>query len=128
MIESKAKRGSTIALWVLRVLVALLFLATGAMKLLGAPMAIHEFDQIGFGQGFRIFTGAVEVLGALLAFFPRSSTIGASLLFCVSIGALIAQAASLHQDVIHPVVLMALTGLLAWASRRTLPWMTAPRP
>ena len=119
---------STRGLWVLKVLVALLFLAAGTMKLVGPPMTIQEFEQVGLGQGFRIFTGLSEVTGALLLLAPAASSIGAGLLFCVSTGALIAQATRLHMDVIHTIVLMGITALLVWAGRRNLPWLRTDRP
>jgi uncharacterized membrane protein YphA (DoxX/SURF4 family) len=108
-----------IGLWVLRGLVALLFVATGIFKLSAAPMAVQEFNQIGFGQGFRIFTGLTEIVGAAMLLTPAVSSLGAALLFCVSVGALVAQANRLHQDVIHALVLMAITATLGWASRRS---------
>jgi len=126
MPKSKAFPWADVGLWVLKGLAALIFIATGAMKLSGAPMAVAEFDQIGLGQGFRLFTGLVEVGGARLVLIPRTSPVGAGLLFCVSVGALIAQATRLHQDVVHTIVLMALTGALVWAGRSRLPALGKP--
>ena len=110
-------RGKTIALWVAKALVALLFLASGVMKLVGPTMAVEEFNQIGLGQSFRIITGLIEITGAVLLLVPRTAFYGAGLLFCVSTGALFAPATILHGDVIHTLVLMVITALLAWFSR-----------
>jgi hypothetical protein len=110
-----------IALWGLRVVVAVPFLGFGVMKLIGAPMLVHEFDMIGLGQGFRVFTGLVEITGALLLLPPRTSVYGGAILFCVSGGALAAEAGPLHGDVVHTLVLMVLTAGLVWAARGSLP-------
>jgi hypothetical protein len=34
---------------------------------------VRRFDQIGLGQWFRVFTGALQVGGALLLLIPRVS-------------------------------------------------------
>ncbi len=93
----------------------------GVMKLMGAPMLVQEFDRIGLGQGFRIFTGLVEIIGALLLLRPRASAYGGAILFCASVGALVGQAGPLHGDVVHTRVLMVLTAGLVWIARGTLP-------
>jgi len=125
MTGTTTSRWPTIGLWVLRGLMALAFLAASTMKLSGQPMMIQEFQKVGLGQGFRIFTGAVEALGAVLLLVPRLSSVGAGLLFCVSTGAMIAQVTRLHGDVVHTLVFMAITAGLAWAGRRGLPYLGA---
>jgi uncharacterized membrane protein YphA (DoxX/SURF4 family) len=119
MTAARPARWANIGLWALRGLVALLFVATGVFKLSAAPMAVQEFDKIGLGQGFRILTGLTEIVGAGLLLAPALSSLGAALLFCVSLGALAAQASRLHQDIAHPLVLMAVTAVLCWAGRRS---------
>ena len=55
------------AVWGVRILLALAFGAAGAAKLVGAPMMVGTFDAIGWGQWLRYLTGAVEVLGVVVA-------------------------------------------------------------
>jgi putative oxidoreductase len=62
---TEQKKGKMIALWVLRVVVSLAFLAAGGSKLAGAPAMVAMFAKIGFGQWFRILTGLLEVAGPL---------------------------------------------------------------
>ena len=57
-------------LWVLTLFVAGMFLFAGAMKLSAQPMMVATFGQIGLGQWFRVFTGTLEVVGALLVLVP----------------------------------------------------------
>ena len=60
-------------LWILRGACALIFLLAGGAKLAGHPFMVEEFARIGRGQGFRLFTRVVEVAGALLALWPRTT-------------------------------------------------------
>jgi uncharacterized membrane protein YphA (DoxX/SURF4 family) len=118
MATISSPRVPTIALWAFKAIIALAFLLFGAMKLAGAPMLVKEFDVLGLGQGFRILTGVVEVVGAALLLIPATFRLGALVLLAVSIGACIAQATRLHGDVIHTLVLIAATGFLSWRAWR----------
>jgi uncharacterized membrane protein YphA (DoxX/SURF4 family) len=111
--ESKAKY---YGFWAYKAIIALAFLFFGTLKLISAPMLVQEFNVIGLGQGFRYFTGLVEVGGAILLIYPKTFRYGAPLLLAVSIGAFVAQATRLHEDVIHTLVLIAATGFLVWTA------------
>ena len=50
----------------LRILLSIAFLGAGGAKLAGVDMMVMTFDQIGWGQGFRFLTGAIEVIGVAL--------------------------------------------------------------
>ena len=114
-------RGMSIALWVLKGLVALAFLAAGLAKLAGVPMLVEEFDKIGLGQGFRYVTGVVEIIGAIAILAPGYTLYGLAILGAVLVGAFIAQLGPLHGDVVHVLVLAALVALVAWLARPKLP-------
>src|SRR6266851_2662848 len=113
-------KASNIALWTLQVLVALAFVAAGSGKLLGGADMIALFDAVGLGQWFRYVTGSLEVLGALLLIVPGQSAFGAVLLACVMAGAVVTHLAVLHTAPTAPVVLLALTALIAWGRRSQL--------
>ena len=55
----------------LRLLLSIAFLGAGGSKLAGVEMMVMTFDQIGWGQGFRYVTGAIEVIGVVLLWLPR---------------------------------------------------------
>ena len=116
---SKPQAGqlATIAIWVLRVLLALAFGAAAFFKLSGAPMMVAEFGKIGLGQWFRYFTGATELVGVLLVLWPRTTVYGALVLLAVCVGAFVAQIGPLHGDIVHVLVLGGLVAVLAWISR-----------
>ena len=106
-----------IALWTLQVLVALVLLAAGSGKLVGSAAMVALFDAIGIGQWFRYVTGSLEVLGALLLIVPGKSAFGAALLACVMAGAVVAHLTVLHTAPTAPLVLFALTAVIAWGRR-----------
>ena len=64
----------------LRLLLSIAFLGAGGSKLAGVEMMVMTFDQIGWGQGFRYVTGAIEVIGVVLLWLPRRQVIGAAVL------------------------------------------------
>lgn len=102
------------SLWALQALVALAFIAAGSAKLLGVPAMIALFDAIAIGQWFRYVTGSLEVLGALLLIVPGTTVFGAGLLACVMAGAVAAHLTVLHSAPTAPLVLFALTAVIAW--------------
>ena len=114
---SSPNRFRTIGFWALKIVVSLLFLATAGFKFSGAPDAVAEFNTIGLGQWFRYVTGLAEAAGAILLLIPVTAGFGAIVLFGVSVGAFLAQALVLHMDVIHTLVLILVTGGLAWVGR-----------
>jgi len=109
-----------ITLWTLQVLVALAFVAAGAGKLLGSAAMIALFDAVGIGQWFRYVTGSLEVLGALLLIVPGKTAFGAVLLASVMAGAIVAHLTVLHTAATGPLVLLALSAVIAWGRRSQL--------
>jgi uncharacterized membrane protein YphA (DoxX/SURF4 family) len=111
-------RPTRISLWVLRVLLAALFLAAAFMKLTGAPMIVAEFDLVGLGQWFRYVTGVLELAGAVLLLVPAVSRFGAILLLLIDAGAFVAQVERIHMDWVHTIVIGALLALAIQLQRR----------
>jgi len=103
--------------WGLKGLLALVFLYAAYLKLSGDPKMVAEFGVLGFGQGFRYLTGAIEVIGAVLLLWTRSAFLGAITLLGICGGALFAQAGPLHGDIAHVLALGGLLALMAWISR-----------
>ena len=107
-------------LWVLRIVVAGLFLFAGFMKLTGQPTMVEEFEIVGLGQWFRYATGVLEVIGAVMVLVPKVSALGGCLLLLVDVGAFVAQVTVLHKDWIHTIVIGMVIGLLIYLQRRQL--------
>ena len=95
----------------LRALLTLVFVGAGGAKLAGVPMMVETFDAIGFGQGFRYFTGLVEVAGAALLWWPNRQVVGASVLGGTMVGAVLT-----HWFILGPSAAPAIVlGLLCTA-------------
>jgi putative oxidoreductase len=111
-------RNVRIALWVASALLAALYLASSSIKLMNSPQAIEAFHKYGYSDGFRLFIGTCEVLGAIALLIPRLAFWSACGLFIIMLGA--AHAHLTHDEASHlPVVVLALVLLafVAWARR-----------
>ena len=116
-VNSPARRSfpvKGIALWTLQVLVAAAFLMAGFAKLSGQPMMVDIFTKIGIGQWFRFVTGGIEVASAILLLIPRFTPVGAALLICTMIGAVIAHLTVLGSSPLPPLVLGLLAGIILY--------------
>ena len=103
-----------ITVWILSCLVALAFLGAGSAKLTGAAAMVELFDKVGRGQWFRYFTGLLEVVGAIGLLIPRYAFYAAGRLAVVMVGAIIAHLTVLGTSPASPVVLLVLSGIIAW--------------
>ncbi len=48
---------------VLQIILGVMFLMAGVMKF-GSKQQVEAFNHYGYSQGFRVFTGIVEIIGA----------------------------------------------------------------
>jgi putative oxidoreductase len=113
-------RGATIALWLVQIGLAAMFLMAGGSKLTAAPTMVALFDAIGWGQWFRYVTGAIETSAAVALLIPSAAVFGAMLLIPTMIGAIAANL-FLGQSVIPPLLLLLVASAIAWARRTELP-------
>src|SRR5437016_3096417 len=90
VVEEKRGTVQVLIMWVARVAIALAFVFIGTMKFNNNPngMWVKIFEQIGFGQWFRYFTGAMQITGALLLLTRWTLTVGAAMLACTMVGAM----------------------------------------
>jgi uncharacterized membrane protein YphA (DoxX/SURF4 family) len=107
-------KGKNIGLWVAQVLLAAAFVSAGGSKLAGAPAMVQMFDTIGAGQWFRYVTGGLEVGSAILLLIPGLAGIGAVLLVCVMVGAILTHLTVLHTPPTGPVILLVLAAIVLW--------------
>src|SRR5262245_35788006 len=116
IVEDRPQRIDLLMMWLPRIAVTLAFLGFGWQKFEGDRMWIRIFDQIGFGQWFRYFTGAVQVTGALLVLIPRTFLLGMAMLACTMVGAItywIVWTGSVGNAVIPGFVLIGLAAVTA---------------
>ena len=101
--------------WVLSALIALLFLGVGSAKLFGGATMVQQFHAFGYPGWFLYVTGILEVLGAVLLLIPRLATLGAVLLACVMVGALVTLLT--HGMVAMVALPLILLALLVWIAQ-----------
>jgi uncharacterized membrane protein YphA (DoxX/SURF4 family) len=87
--SDRLSRVKNLGLWTLQVLTAAVFLMAGFGKLSGQPEMVETFEKIGIGQWFRYVTGGIEVVSAILLMIPRVTPVGATLLVCTMIAAVL---------------------------------------
>lgn len=95
------------------------FVMAGLDKFQSPPNEwIGIFAQIGLGQWFRYFTGAVEIGGAILYFPTWTCPIGTAILGCTMLGAVIVRITVLHNFGAWIIPAILLFAVVAIASRR----------
>lgn len=106
---------SRMADWAVRIGVAVVYVLFGTDKFGSDPHWVKLFQEIGFGDWFRYFTGVVEVLGGLLVLIPRTAMIGFTMLIVTMFGA-VALLCRLGQagDSIFPGFFLIVLAALAW--------------
>ena len=100
-----------------RILIALAFAAAGLAKLAGVPAMVELFEHIGVGQWFRVFTGTVEIVGAVLVVIPGTAAFGAAILLVTMVAALFTHAFVIGGNPVPAIVLLLLSGFVVWVRR-----------
>jgi len=130
---TRAGSGSTgkitnVVLWVLQIATAGMFLMAGFLKLSGNAQLVGLFQAIGLGQWFRYLTGTLEVVGAFLLLIPRTSGLGALMLAGVMVGAVVTHVFIVGGSPLPAIILLVVTGVVAWGRRRrTMNLLAGPR-
>jgi uncharacterized membrane protein YphA (DoxX/SURF4 family) len=105
----------------LRILLSIAFVGAGGAKLAGIDMMVITFDQIGWGQGFRYLTGAIEVIGVALLWLPRRQVIGAAVLGATMVGGVLAHWFILGPSAVPAIVLGLLCAAVLYIYRIQIP-------
>jgi len=113
-------RAALIALWVVQIALAGMFLLAGGSKLLGASAMVALFDAIGIGQWFRYLTGVIEVGSALALLMPAFAVFGALTLVPTMIGAIATQLFIVGGSPVPPAVLLLGAAIVVMARRHEL--------
>jgi len=96
-------------------------LGAGGAKLAGVDMMVMTFDQIGWGQGFRFLTGAIEVIGVALLWLPRRQVIGAAVLGGTMLGGVLTHWFILGPSAVPAIVLGLLSAAVLYIYRTQIP-------
>ena len=109
------RSGHNVAVWALTILLAGLFLVTGAAKLVGAStFYLQAATMRGFPAWIRVVVGLVEVGSAVALLAPRAALYGAVALFILMFPAAVTQHMSGERGTWIPVVVALLLLYVAW--------------
>ena|SRR5947207_6134382 len=79
---------STIGIWILRLVAAIILLQTLYFKFSAAPESIYIFSKIGMEPWGRIGTGILELMAAVLILIPAITVVGSLLAIALMSGAI----------------------------------------
>src|SRR5215204_4947539 len=79
---------STIVVWILRLLAAVILLQTLFFKFTAAPESVYIFSTLGMEPWGRIGSGIAELIASILILIPRTTWLGAALGLAVMSGAI----------------------------------------
>jgi putative oxidoreductase len=119
--QVESSKGLNIALWVVQIGAAAMFLMAGANKLSGNEQMVGMFQAIGLGQWFRYLTGSLEIIGGILLFAPSLAGVGGLLMTGVFVGAVATHLLIIGGNPAMAIVLLISSAFIAWGRRdRTL--------
>src|SRR4030095_4846493 len=116
----RSGRAGLMALWIVQVALAGMFLLAGGSKLLGATAMVGLFDAIGIGQWFRYLTGLIEVGSALALLVPSFAVFGALALVPTMVGAVATPLFIVGGSPVLPAILLLGSAAVVWARRHQL--------
>ena len=113
----RSGRAGLIALWIVQVALAGMFLLAGGSKLLGVPAMVALFDAIGVGQWFRYVTGLIEVGSAIALLVPSFAVFGALALVATMVGAIVTHLFIVGGSPAVPAILLLGSAAVVWTRR-----------
>lgn len=112
------RRGTNIALWVLQVVAAGVFVLAAVPKLTADPQAVAGFTAMGLGIAGMYIIGALEVAGAIGLLIPRLSGLAGSALIALMVGAVISTLLVFGPGMVAlPAAVLVLVAIIAWGRR-----------
>src|SRR5437870_13699016 len=113
-------RSGVIALWVVQIALAGMFLLAGGSKLVGAPAMVTLFNAIGVGQWFRHVTGLIEAGSAIALLVPSIAVFGALVLVPTMIRAVATELFIVGDSAIPPAAPLLGAVAVVWVRRPQL--------
>jgi putative oxidoreductase len=114
---------NTIA-WILQILLALAFIASGANKLLHIPDTVAGFGKMGFPSWFAYFIGVAEVLGGIGLLVLRFTRLAAVGLMLIMLGAAYVHATKIPGGLLpngFPALILLVLLVVVFLLRRPAP-------
>jgi uncharacterized membrane protein YphA (DoxX/SURF4 family) len=113
-------RLGTVALWVVQVLLAAMFVMASLPKLTGDPVMVDLFNAIGAGQWLRYVVGALELAGAIGLLVPRLCGLAALGLAMLLVGATLTNIVALDASPAIPLGYLLVAAVIAWFRRASI--------
>jgi putative oxidoreductase len=111
-------RRAHVALWVLQVLAALVFVTASLPKLAASEQAVQGFADIGFGVTGMYVIGVLELLGAIGLLVPRLCGLAGAALVALMVGAVLVTWLTLGPAMVAmPGVTLVVVAVIAWGRR-----------
>lgn len=110
-------RTGTVALWVLQVALAGVFVAAGLPKVAGDPVAVAGFELLGLGMAGMYVVGWLELAGAVALLVPRLAGLAALCQVALMVGAVIVTAILVPAMLAFPALTLAGVCVVAWSRR-----------
>jgi uncharacterized membrane protein YphA (DoxX/SURF4 family) len=113
------RRGTNVALWVLQVLTAGVFVMAAVPKVTADPMAVAGFTVMGLGTTGMYLIGILEILGAVALLIPVLCGLAALAQVALMVGAVVTTLIYFGAGavLVPPVAVLAVVSVLAWARR-----------
>lgn len=109
------------AIWLLRLVMAGVFVGGGIMKLTGTAAMIHLFSQIGVGQWLRYVVGTAELVGGATLLVPGWGALVALALIVMMIGAAMAELLIIRRAPLAAAACAVALMIIVWGSRDEVP-------
>ncbi|MEO1054151.1 MAG: DoxX family protein [Bacteroidota bacterium] len=107
-----------IGIWFLQIIMGIQFILAGQAKFTRPEAWEKQFRNWGYPDHFYMVIGALEVIGAVLLFFPKLASKAALGLGVIMLGATVTHIAHAQWDgVTVTVILTALLGLLYYVRK-----------
>lgn len=114
------RRAGHIALWVLQVLLAAVYVMSAAGKLSADPLQVAGFEMMGLGTGGMYFVGTAELLGAIGLLVPRIAGAAALALVALMVGAVVLTLVFVGAAMAAiPATVLVAVAVVAWGRRRS---------
>ena len=65
-----------VVLWILSLILAIVFFYNGANKIIGSPLQVAQFEQLGLPPGSLLVVGFLESIAGLMLTIPRLTVLG----------------------------------------------------
>lgn len=113
--QQPTRSAGSVAMWVLTVLLAGVFVTTGVSKLIGTePIGLQAAAMRGFPDWIRVIVGIAEVAGAIALFIAPVAGVAAGMLAFLMVPAALTQWISGEPGVFMPALVFLLLLVLAW--------------